>query len=175
MGGLTRLPKYTTLTKSDQFSLQAQPQVSHNRASDVWFPFTLIIAQSHITNSRSSWVLPRRDPEPNSPWAFVSEVHAHSSLGSSCWAIGSHCISEWPVTWLVPQVPMPFVMQRISARSLLLLGTPAISPHPGCNLQFALQQHGTTWTRCSLPHEICLYFDLFKLVCMCFFYTFPHN
>lgn len=171
-GCLTRLPNHTTLTKSHQFSLHAQPQVSCNSLRNL---ISLSI-HSRVTQNYLEIKLDAAKEVAICRLLYPQSMHA-VGLGSSCWAIGSSCISEWLVTWLVPQVPMPLVVQRVSARSLFLLETPAILPYRGYDLQFALQQHTelTTCTRCSLPQEICLYFDLFKLVCIPFFDTFSHN
>lgn len=48
----------------------------------------LIMAETHKTSLRSRWVLPRRDPEPSNPWAFVPTVPAH-------WGSGIFLLSHW--------------------------------------------------------------------------------
>lgn len=68
-GCCTRLATHTILSLSVKVSLQTWPQVSHNKSlRHLIFISTLIMAGSHKTSLRSSWVLPRTDAEPSNPF-----------------------------------------------------------------------------------------------------------
>lgn len=76
-----------------------------------------------------------------------------NNLGYSCWVIIFCCVSECPVTWLVPQVPVLFVVQRVGTSSLFP-PAPSISCHPELSLQLSLQlAHQATCTKYIPQHR----------------------
>lgn len=62
------------------------------------------------------------------PGFYTHSFDVHKNLDSSNWILGSCHVSERLVTWLVPQIPVPFAMQRVCSTWSLASGSQPSAP-----------------------------------------------